>query len=567
MERIPFSRWHTRARIVMGSATFLDAFDALSLAFVLPILVQLWQLSSIEIGYLIAASYIGQLLGALIFSRLAETYGRVPSAAAATAIMSIMSFGCALVGNFPLLFVCRLVQGIGVGGEMPVAATYISELSRARGRGRFFMLYEMIFPIGLMATGQIGTLLVPLLGWKILFLLGGIPGLILTVLLLRLPESPRWLIGQGRFDEAEAIIRDVEASARRKYPDLPEVEVAREEPAAAPAAVAAAFKPVQSRWSELLSPLYRGRTLIAWTLWASAFFVANGLNNWMPTLYHTVYALDLHDSLRAASLTNVAQVAILLACAFCIDKVGRRRWAMASFLIGGMLLAALTQVGQQQPCDGHRAGQHGLWHRRLDQCGAVSLHARDLSNADEGDRHRTGHIVAPPCVGGGADPGRVDHDHAGHCVGVPDVRGRREYSGRSRPHACSKRVIGNWKISRPSMHRGSSPGAASINITNDLRRLLKRPKELCSGLDQQTRTSRRETAPSARRTHCRWRLSAVHRSSASRSGCHPRERAQSPSSRPPAIDRIQLRSSRSPTSESAPSQKSFVSGLNRSLKL
>lgn len=343
MERIPFSRWHTRARVVMGSATFLDAFDALSLAFVLPILVRLWQLSPMEVGWLIAASYIGQLLGALIFSRLAETYGRVPSAAAATAIMSIMSLGCALVGSFPLLFVCRLVQGIGVGGEMPVAAAYISELSRAKGRGRFFMLYEMIFPIGLMATGQIGTVLIPLLGWKILFLLGGIPGLILTVLLLRLPESPRWLVAQGRLDDAEAIIREVEASARRKYPDLPDVELPRQEPDAAPAA--AAFKPVKSRWSELLSPLYRGRTLIAWMLWASAFFVANGLNNWMPTLYHTVYALDLPDALRAASLTNVAQVAILLACAFCIDRVGRRRWAVAAFLIGGLLLAALAMRG------------------------------------------------------------------------------------------------------------------------------------------------------------------------------------------------------------------------------
>ena len=105
-----------------------------------------------------------------------------------------MSFGCACAGSFPLLFICRLVQGIGVGGEMPVAAAYISELSRAQGRGRFFMLYEMIFPVGLMATGQIGAVLVPVFGWKILFLLGGIPGLIVDYLLLRLPESPRWLI-------------------------------------------------------------------------------------------------------------------------------------------------------------------------------------------------------------------------------------------------------------------------------------------------------------------------------------------------------------------------------------
>ncbi len=78
-----------------------------------------------------------------------------------------MSLACALVGNFPALLACRLVQGIGVGGEMPVAATYISELSRAHGRGRFFLLYELIFPVGLAATGQLGAWLVPIFGWKI----------------------------------------------------------------------------------------------------------------------------------------------------------------------------------------------------------------------------------------------------------------------------------------------------------------------------------------------------------------------------------------------------------------
>ena len=87
--------------------------------------------------------------------------------------MSVMSLACALAGNFPTLLVLRLVQGIGVGGEMPVAAVYINELSKAQGRGRFFLLYEMIFPIGLMMTGQIGALVVPTLGWQVMFLIGG----------------------------------------------------------------------------------------------------------------------------------------------------------------------------------------------------------------------------------------------------------------------------------------------------------------------------------------------------------------------------------------------------------
>jgi putative MFS transporter len=328
-----------KARIVMGSATFFDAFDALSLAFVLPVLIGLWHLSSVEIGFLISASYVGQLAGALIFGQLAEKHGRVRSAAAAVAIMSVMSLGCVLAGSFAALFLCRLVQGIGVGGEMPVAAAYVSELSRAQGRGRFFLLYEMIFPVGLMAAGQAGAWLVPLYGWQIMFLLGGIPGLIIFLLLLRLPESPRWLIGHGRLAEGERIIRDVEASTPIRLP-------AEARPVSSTVVASALGEPRRGRWRELLSPIYRRRTLIVWVLWASAFLVANSLNNWMPTLYRTVYGLGLQDALRAASLNNVAQVVVLLVCAFVIDRIGRRNWMMAAFVAGGAVLAVLSVASQ-----------------------------------------------------------------------------------------------------------------------------------------------------------------------------------------------------------------------------
>ena len=338
MESVPFSRWHMRSRVVMGSATFFDAFDALSMAFVLPVLIGPWKITPTEIGFLISASYIGQLAGALIFSRLSESYGRTRIAAAATAIMSIMSVGCALSGNFTALFACRLLQGIGVGGEMPVAATYISELSPAGQRGRFFMLYEMIFPVGLMATGQVGAWVVPYLGWQAMFLIGGIPGLIITLLLLRLPESPRWLISRGRLGEAEAIIREVEASTERR--------IAPPSPAmAAKPADAKSAAPQRTRWAEVLSPVFLRRTMIVWTLWFCAYFVANGMNNWMPTLYRTVYGLELQQSLRAAALTNVAQVILLLACAFYIDRIGRKRWLVTTFVGGGVLLAALGLGG------------------------------------------------------------------------------------------------------------------------------------------------------------------------------------------------------------------------------
>jgi MFS transporter, putative metabolite:H+ symporter len=340
LEQVPTSRWFVRARVVMGSATFFDAFNALSIAFVLPILVPLWHITAPEVGIMIGASYAGQIVGALAFSWAAERYGRVPCAAAATAIYALMSLACAGAWSFSVLLLFRFIQGIGVGGEMPVAATYISELSKARGRGRFFMLYEMIFPIGLMVTGQVGAILVPLLGWQIMFLIGGIPGLFIALMLLRLPESPRWLIGKGRLAEAEAVIMRLEAD--KSGAAMPDESPAVTLPEQVPVPPRA-----RGKWSELLSPVYRGRTLIVWVLWASAYLVANSLNNWLPTLYTTVYRLDLPQALRAASMTNVAQVALVLACAMVIDRTGRKYWLMGAFGLGAAMLAVLAFGGTQ----------------------------------------------------------------------------------------------------------------------------------------------------------------------------------------------------------------------------
>ncbi|MBQ4816205.1 MFS transporter [Bacillus pumilus] len=333
MESVPFSRWHLKPRIIMGSATFFDAFDALSLAFVLPVLIGMWSLSPAQIGLLIGSGYIGQAIGAIFFGWLAERRGRVFSAKWTVLLMSVMSIACVFSGNFMALFIFRFIQGIGVGGEVPVAASYINELSRAQGRGRFFMLYEMIFPLGLMISAQIGAFVVPSFGWKWMFLIGGIGGLIVFVFFFMLRESPRWLISKGRLDEAEKIIEEIEASTDKRMPVAKQVSSSTE----------------KGDWKELFSTFYRKRTLIVWGLWFSAYFVSNGLNNWLPSLYNTVYNLPVGDSLRAASLTNILQTVGVFACAFLIDKVGRKRWATIAFIVTGALLTALWISGASSP--------------------------------------------------------------------------------------------------------------------------------------------------------------------------------------------------------------------------
>jgi MFS transporter, putative metabolite:H+ symporter len=87
------------------------------------------------------------------------------------------------------------------------------------------------------------------------------------------------------------------------------------------------------------------RSLIVWSLWACAFLITNSLNNWAPTLYHSVYGMELRPALRAASFNNVAQVMVLFVCAVLIDRVGRRNWTAWAFAAGGVLLAVLGLIG------------------------------------------------------------------------------------------------------------------------------------------------------------------------------------------------------------------------------
>jgi putative MFS transporter len=338
MESVPISRWHIKARIIVGSATFFDAFDALSLAYVLPVLIGLWHLSAAQIGMLIATGYIGQLVGAIFFGWMAEKHGRIKSEFWTILLMSVMSLVCVFTGNIMGLMIARFVQGIGVGGGNPVAAAYINELSLPHNRGRFFMMYELIFPLGLLAAAQAGTLLVPSIGWQSMFIVGGVPGLIIVCFIWFLPESPRWLISKGRLDEAEKIIEQIEASTPDRIVPKAKAPVLLVGPDAATPGAKAGVR-------ELFAPFYRRRTLVVWTLWATAYFVNNGLNNWLPSLYKTVYHLPLQESLRLASLSNVLSVIFVFVAALLVDKVGRRRWVICAFIISGLLLLTLYLSG------------------------------------------------------------------------------------------------------------------------------------------------------------------------------------------------------------------------------
>jgi len=172
LERLPTSWWQVKTRIIVGVATFFDAFDALAIASVLPVIAPLWKLAPQQIGFMISAGFLGQLAGALLFGFIAERYGRMTAMIWSIALFGVMSLVCAFAWDYNSLLIFRTIQGVGLGGEVPVAAVFISELAKAHGRGRFVLLYELVFPIGLVAVALAGVWVVPRLGWQYMFAIG-----------------------------------------------------------------------------------------------------------------------------------------------------------------------------------------------------------------------------------------------------------------------------------------------------------------------------------------------------------------------------------------------------------
>ena len=337
LERMPISSWHLRAQFIVGVATFFDGFDALAIAYVLPVIAPQWHLSPPQIGLLLSASFFGQLLAALFFGWFAERYGRMPAIIWSTLIYSVMSLACAFAWDFNSLLILRTLQGIGIGGEVPVAITYIAELSRAERRGRFLLLYELVFPIGLVAAVLVGALVVPYAGWQWLFVIGALPALVVFFMQRLLPESPRWLATKGRYPEADAVVSMIERAVERSTGPLPAAQPVvrtRERPASL---------------SDLFGSEYLGRTLTAWVIWGTCFFCNFGLVVWLPSIYRTVFHLSVSDALVYTLVTQTIGLIGCLVCALSIDLFHRRLWFAGAFAGAAVFFAWLGFVNPTSP--------------------------------------------------------------------------------------------------------------------------------------------------------------------------------------------------------------------------
>jgi MFS transporter, putative metabolite:H+ symporter len=334
LERLPISRELTVARIVIGSATFFDAYTVLAIAYAMPVLAQEWNLTPGQIGAIISAGYVGQIFGALFFGWLAERIGRLNVLLITVVVFTSMDFACLFAWDATSMMAFRFFQGIGTGGEVPVASAYMNEFVSAKRRGRFFLLYEVLFLFGLLSAGLIGYFLVPIYGWQAMFIVGLAPAILTIPMRWFMIESPRWLLSVGRAQQASDVVTRMENGLLRRGISLD-----------TPSAAVRPLDKARSDVRELFKGVYLPRTVMLVALWVCSYMVANGLITWLPTLYRQIFQLPLQTSLAYGFATSACGCAAALLCALYIDKVGRKVWYTFAFFLAAVPMVILAALG------------------------------------------------------------------------------------------------------------------------------------------------------------------------------------------------------------------------------
>lgn len=329
LERLPYCSWHVKMRLIICTAWFFDAFDSIAIAYVLPPLIGQWHLSPQQIGPLIGIGFAGQVLGAIAFGWIAERWGRRRSMLMTLLIFTLGSLACAATQSYAVLFWLRFVQGIGLGGEVPLMAAYVNEFAHAKGRGRFSLSVQVLFAIGLLVVALVSIYVVPHWGWRWMFIIGAVPALLAIPLRAILPESPRWLASQGRSEEADRALTHIEQIAASEGKTIPAL------PSDLPEVVE-----VRPRIADLFKDIYLGRTITVWLMWIGAYFVSYGITAWMPSLFRFVYHLSVEQSLLYGLITSAVGLCGSFSALYLIEAIGRKPMLILS--LGGSCVPLLS---------------------------------------------------------------------------------------------------------------------------------------------------------------------------------------------------------------------------------
>lgn len=322
LDQLPLSRFHWRLLLVSGLGWMFDAMDILIIGSVVAVVSREWKLDATQAQWINTANLAGLFVGALASGVLADRLGRKVVFMLTLLVYSVFNGLSAAATGVGMLMALRFLAGLGLGGELPVAATMISEFMPASRRGFMVVLLESFWAYGSVAAALIGFLVIPTWGWRVALLIGALPAFYAFVIRRALPESPRYLASQGRHDEAAAIVRQIAAESN--------TAVAAPPPTGASAPAAAL--PQKASVAELFSARYLSRTVVLWVMWATMNFSYYGIFLWLP-LQFTRKGFSLREALLFNLIIALAQIPGYFSAAYFVERFGRKPTLVAYLLL------------------------------------------------------------------------------------------------------------------------------------------------------------------------------------------------------------------------------------------
>ncbi|MGG0252214.1 MFS transporter [Bacillus toyonensis] len=284
---------------IAGLGWLFDAMDVGMLSFVMVALQKDWGLSTQEMGWIGSINSIGMAVGALLFGILSDKIGRKSVFIITLLLFSIGSGLTALTTTLAMFLVLRFLIGMGLGGELPVASTLVSESVEAHERGKIVVLLESFWAGGWLIAALISYFVIPKYGWEVAMVLSAVPALYALYLRWNLPDSPRF----EKVEKRTSVIENI-----------------------------------KSVWSGE----YRKATIMLWILWFCVVFSYYGMFLWLPSVM-VLKGFSLIKSFQYVLIMTLAQLPGYFTAAWFIERLGRK-FVLVTYLIGTACSAYLFGV-------------------------------------------------------------------------------------------------------------------------------------------------------------------------------------------------------------------------------
>ena len=339
LDRLPWSRWHWRILVGLGTVWILDGLEVTivgSIAGAISAKGSGITISSADIAGWAASLYVaGACLGALVFGRLTDIFGRKRLFMITLGVYLAATIATAFAWTPWFFFMCRFLTGMGIGGEYSAINSAIDELIPAKHRGRIDIIINGTYWFGAAAGALLSVVALhvfsPLLNWRVCFGLGFVLGLAILIVRRHVPESPRWLFIHGREKEAEEVTRDIERQV------VESTDAKLEEPDEAITVKQRRSIPL---WevARAIAVTYPKRTVLGLALFIGQAFLYNAILFGYATLLSTFFGVSTADAPYYLVAFAAGNLLGPLIRGPLFDSVGRKPMIAGTYILSGVLL-------------------------------------------------------------------------------------------------------------------------------------------------------------------------------------------------------------------------------------